>query len=502
MDTMRKYFVFLILLFSISWTYAQENTNPNGYNIFYYPNGQKSSEGHLVNGKPDGWWKSYNMQGVLISEGNRKNFELDSLWIFYDDQGKKTLEITYTEGRKNGRRVQYFENEFMIENWRTDTIIGIVKTYYSDSLLKKATPYVEGLAHGLEKEFDRDGLVTAVTNFYRGVMTRREFINRTDLFGYKQGKWKFFWENGNLQLEGSFQNDKKHGFFKYYDEEGNFYRVEKYEYDQLIEDAPEVKEMEIRTAYHPNGQPSITATYYKGVPEGMRREYDTAGNVIKGYIYVDGIMRFEGITDLEGRRQGLWKEYYETGELRSEGHYINSNMTGKWRYFFPNQKIEIVGNYNRKGQKNGEWQWFYPNGELLSLEYYEDGKLEGEYIEYDEHGNEIAKGNYIFGEKDGDWNYLHGSMKEEGSYYDGARQGIWKLWYGDGTLASEIMYEQDLPDGKYTLYWENGNVKLAGRYADGVRNGVWNRYNEEGTLTLTTLYKEGVEVRWNNYKIK
>lgn len=481
---------------------AQENRDPDGYNIFYYPNGQKSSEGYLVDGKPDGWWKSYNMDGVLISEGNRKNFELDSLWSFYDNNGKKRLDITYKQGKKNGVRIQYFENEFIVENWRMDSIVGAVNTYYPDSLLKKTTPYEEGKAHGIEKEFNRENLVIAVTNFYRGVMTRREFINRTDNFGFKQGNWKFFWDNGNLQMEGTYQNDKKHGFFKYYDEAGNFILVEKYEYDQLIEDAPEVKVMDVRTAYHSNGKPSITATYYKGVPEGIRREYDTAGNVVKGYIYVNGVMRFEGITDLEGRRQGLWKEYYETGELRSEGYYTNSNMTGKWRFFFPDQKLEIVGNYNRKGKKDGEWRWFYPNGELLSMENYEDGKLEGEYLEFDEQGNEIAKGNYVFDEKDGMWVYLHGAMKEQGSYYDGMRQGVWKLWYGDGKLASEIEYDQDLPDGKFSSYWENGNVKLAGRYIGGVPDGVWNRYNEEGNLTLTTLLKEGVETRWNNYKIK
>jgi len=38
---------------------AQGEINPNGYNVFYYPNGNISSEGYLVDGKPDGYWKAY-----------------------------------------------------------------------------------------------------------------------------------------------------------------------------------------------------------------------------------------------------------------------------------------------------------------------------------------------------------------------------------------------------------------------------------------------------------
>ena len=195
---MKRYLFILPFLFLWNWLNAQDSINSNGYNIFYHPNGVISSEGNMVNGQPDGWWKAYNDNGILSSEGNRKNQLLDSTWTFYSQNGEKSLIINYKEGKKNGARVQFFEDGFMVENWDMDTLVGAVNTYFADSVLKKSTPYEEGKAHGLEKEFNREGLVTAVTNFYRGVMTRREFINRTDKFGFKQGNWKFFWENGKI----------------------------------------------------------------------------------------------------------------------------------------------------------------------------------------------------------------------------------------------------------------------------------------------------------------
>lgn len=497
----KKHICTLLLFLAACSLMAQEKPDTLNYTVFYYANGVKSSEGKLIDGKPEGWWKSYNAEGKLISEGNRKNFKLDSLWVFYNANGDKTLEIRYKEGKKNGQRVQYLDDEFIIDHWNMDTLVGVVKTYYLDSSLKKITPYEDGKPHGMEKEFDTTGLVRAVTQYYRGVMTRREFINRTDNFGLKQGNWKYFWDNGNLRLEGSYQNDKKNGFFKEYDINGNFLSVSKYQNDLLLEDAPETKILEKKTAYHSNGQPSITATYYKGVEEGIRREFDTAGNVIKGYIFSNGKLRYEGITDLNGLRQGLWKEYYETGELRSEGRYTNSRTVGKWKFYFPNKTIEIVGEYDKRGRKTGEWQWFYPNGSPLLIENYEDGELEGEFVEYDEEGKELSKGKYVGNEKEGAWIYRNGEMTEKGSYYDGMRQGTWKWWYGNGKLASEIEFEQDLPNGKFTTHWENGKTKLTGKYITGEKTGQWTRYDEEGNVVLTTLYKDGVEIMWNTYKI-
>ncbi|MDR1757867.1 MAG: hypothetical protein LBR51_02745 [Bacteroidales bacterium] len=503
MKLLRFWFgIILVFVGSLRFAVAQDTVPLNGYHVFYYPDGTKSSEGYLREGQPDGWWKSYHPRGVLMSEGNRENYLLDSIWTFYDLEGKKILEINYRQGKKDGTRVQYLPEEFIVEQWKADTLVGSTRTFFEDSMLKKETPYENGVPHGLEKEYDHAGMVIAVTNYYRGSMLKREFINRKDRFGYKQGKWKFFWANGLLQEEGTYQNDRKNGFFKYYDTTGQFVKVLKYEHDMIVEDAPETKVLERKIAYYPNGQPSITATYYKGVPEGIRREYDTAGNIIRGYVYSNGFLRFEGITDLNGKRQGKWKEFYPAGTLRSEGYYMNSLPAGEWKYYFENQEIEITGRYNKKGQKEGQWLWYYPHRGLLIEANYVQGELEGEYAEYDEQGKEISKGEYLANAEEGEWFYRNNNLTEKGKYLDGARQGTWITLYDNGKTAVEMNYEQGIPDGKFTRYWENGKIKQTGKYLSGEPDGVWLKYDEDGTLFLTTLYKNGVELKWNDYRIQ
>lgn len=499
---MKKWISGLLLIFLWISSNAQDSTFFDDYKIFYYPNGVKSSEGRIVNGKPEGWWKSYNEKGILISEGNRKNFLLDSLWIFYYDDSSVKMKVHYSNDKKNGEQIIYSPKEYTITNWKNDTIVGVVKSYKNNNILIKTIPYQNGLPHGLAKEYNDTGLVTAVTKYYRGVRSHREVINRTDKSGLKQGSWKYFWSNGNLKLEAQFLNNKKHGFFKYYNEDGDFLYVEKYENDLLVKDAKETKQMERRQTYHPNGKVAIAATYHNGIPDGVRRDFDSTGKIINGYFYEEGWLRYEGITDLNGYRQGIWKEYYPTGELRSKGKYKNSRPVGEWNFYFTDKSIEITGSYDSKGKKLGEWIWFYPSGDTMTVANYEDGELEGRFVEYDEDLKVVTLGQYTAGFEEGVWKYFNGEAYEIGKFEGGLREGIWKSYFDANTLASETSYSQNILDGKFVQYWENGNVKLSGKYENGLQEGIWQQYNEEGILSITTLFKEGKELKWNNYTIK
>lgn len=494
--------IFLTFGLLLTTAAAQSIVDPNGYNVFYYPNGGKSSEGNMKNGQPDGWWKSYNEKGILISEGNRSNGRLDSTWFFYADNGDTTLIVNYKGGVKNGERIRILSDERVVERWDADTLLSPVRTYSRSGWMKRETPYDAGKPHGMEREFDSTGTIVKLMYYHHGILAKRESINRTDKFGYKQGKWKGFWENGNLRWEGEYVNDKRHGYFKEYDEEGNFLSVQKYENDYLVADAQETKQLDRKVSYHSNGQPSIIATYYNGKAEGLRREFDTEGNVIKGYTFSNGIMLSEGITDMNGQRQGTWKEFYPTGELKAKGNYKNSKKVGAWKFYFPDKTIEVSGSYDNKGRMDGEWQWFYANGQLMREANYDAGELDGEFTEYDENGETIAKGNFTEGSEEGRWTFVHNTMREEGTYFDGMRIGLWKTWFADGQIASEIEYDQDLMSGKYTIYYENHVVKRSGKYVSGERDGLWYEYGDNGELILTTLYKDGVELKWNNFTIE
>ena len=185
-------FIFFILSCHIA-IWAQDNkVNPNGYNRFYYENGKLASEGFMKDGKPDGYWKTYYETGILKSEGNRKNFELDSIWKFYDEEGKIKLEIRYIKGKKNGIQRTYRKDEYVDERFIDDIKQGLTKYYYTDGLLKKTVLFKDGLETGLAKEFGRDGTVITIFEYRKGFIINRQYINRKDKNGLKQGIGKNF----------------------------------------------------------------------------------------------------------------------------------------------------------------------------------------------------------------------------------------------------------------------------------------------------------------------
>ncbi len=499
-NRMKNYFFLICILCLCSIGLSQRDDGLQ-YIKFYYQDSVVSSEGWMKDGKPEGYWKSYYPDGTIRIEGNRKDFLLDSTWKFYDNQGNIQSEITYLGGVRYGISRKYLEEGIEEYNYVDDTIKGIAYLFSYSGHILRTIPYEDGKENGLAKLYDTLGTIIGTIEYRDGYVVKREYVNRTDQNGMKQGQWKVFWENGNLMYEGSYQNDKKSGFFKYYDEQGNFLRIEKWENDILIEDAQETKQLERRVDYHANGKIKTVAYFYKGVPDGIRREYSSEGEVVKGYMFRNGILVGEGIIDDDGKKQGDWKEFYETGELRAAGKYTDSKPVGKWRYYFETGKTEITGTYTRKGQKDGEWIWYYSNGNILSVENYVIGILDGESFTLTIEGDTLEHGVYTEGLEEGRWIYVNDSVLVEGSYFSGKREGIWKTYYPNGKLKRWESYHDDELDGKSLYYWENSVKKAEYTYINGLLNGNAYQYDIEGNILFTTTYRMGVEIRYEGVKV-
>ena len=91
----RKAAVLLIMFLTVSASAQTTEILKDGYQVFKYQNGNKSSEGIIKNGKPDGYWISYYVTGVKKSEGKYTGFKLDSIWLFFDQTGDTTDKISY-----------------------------------------------------------------------------------------------------------------------------------------------------------------------------------------------------------------------------------------------------------------------------------------------------------------------------------------------------------------------------------------------------------------------
>lgn len=72
----------------------------------------------------------------------------------------------------------------------------------------------------------------------------------------------------------------------------------------------------------------------KWIREGLFQEF-----------YQNGNLASEGFYD-EGLEEGAWKDYHENGNLAAEGNYSQGKETGKWRYYDENGNFEEEEDYD------------------------------------------------------------------------------------------------------------------------------------------------------------
>ncbi len=162
---------------------------------------------------------------------------------------------------------------------------------------------------------------------------------------------------------------------------------------------------------------------------------------IKEYDYHKGFLLYEG-EYLNGRRNGLGKEYNENGELTYEGEYLNGMRNGKG-------KIYNYSSYKYYLQNEGEFVNGLKSGK--GKEYNEDGNLEykGEYL----NGKSNGKGKEYFchisvyiGEVKCEREFVNGK-RTKGTEYDYAYYDNLKKYYND-ILSKKLEKEREIEKAK------------------------------------------------------
>jgi antitoxin component YwqK of YwqJK toxin-antitoxin module len=115
---------------------------------------------------------------------------------------------------------------------------------------------------------------------------------------------------------------------------------------------------------------------------------------------------------------GTVREYYQSGALMEEAHYLNGKREGISTWYYETGIVKGERNY-KAGKLDGIIKWYYTTGSLGTAFNYKNGKLEGLTKLYWENGN----------------------LKAEDYYENGKREGIKKLYYNSGELRFVYTYK-------------------------------------------------------------
>ena len=164
------------------------------------------------------------------------------------------------------------------------------------------------------------------------------------------------------------------------------------------------------------------------------------------------------------------EEYYEksttfgkTNECIKSSLYKFYKSDYKGDYLFEESQYRIeesFGSFNYV--KNGPYKQYYETGELRGEGNYFKGEEDGPYIEYGKDGKIYKKGVYTRGRDSIDGletrYYRNGQKQSEETYKDGNYDGLSTRWYENGQKQSEVTIK-DGKQKKKKNWNEDGSVK-------------------------------------------
>ena len=214
----------------------------------------------------------------------------------------------------------------------------------------------------------------------------------------------------------------------------------------------------------------IECEYLNGKKNGIYKEYDNNGTLIIECEY------------LNGKKNGKYKTYNERGNLILDAEYSNDKLMNIFNYDKINWMINglhdgngFIKEKNQEGKISFEIE--YVNGNIRKIRhYYDNGKLKVE----EEHLNEGIKFNKI---KE---YYKNGQLKSD---IECLNEIKWNLKEYDKN-NNIINY---LKEGKGHIkeFDDNFNLIFEGEYLNGVRNGKGKEYEPSGFISEKELKQEG-----------
>jgi antitoxin component YwqK of YwqJK toxin-antitoxin module len=203
---------------------------------------------------------------------------------------------------------------------------GFIKNNSYDSIF---ISYYENGNKKTEGTYKKVGYHTSSTSIIQSACgTGRDTTEPSE--GIKNGKWKHFYENGQLQNVSNYFGNIQVGQSLSYDSTGKLTMNEFYNAGNLIQRQEYFNNGNLKSLFTRTFESFIEDKKYKAV-------YKT--------VYVDKVL-----------------EYYETGELRCIKFFNNDDeLNGKYIEYWQNGFVKIEGEY-KDGNKNGIFREYYENG--------------------------------------------------------------------------------------------------------------------------------------------
>lgn len=188
-------------------------------------------------------------------------------------------------------------------------------------------------------------------------------VNQTDSDGLRQGKWQKTWPGGKLMYQGQFKDGKPVGEWTRFYEGG---------------------QVKAKINYTENSDSAFAQLFDewgKKIAEGAYVNEKREGK----WIFFSNNVKISEEEFSEGRKHGISRTYYPTGEVLEESEWENGTREGNYRVFFKNGKPYMQCKFSN-GKRNGLCLSYFQNGRIEMEATYKNNLRHGEWKFYNEHG--------------------------------------------------------------------------------------------------------------------
>ena len=146
------------------------------------------------------------------------------------------------------------------------------------------------------------------------------------------------------------------------------------------------------------------------------------------------------------------------GKVEFSKDYLNGHLHGNEKVFYQSGRLKSLGHFN-KGVLTGTVELYYEDGSIQARVNFNNGIKQGRAISY----------------------YPDGSKQLEQLFVDGKLDGLHRTWYEKGNVMKSIPYSKGMVHGTLETYYESGGVFEEVEYNFGTPKYM-RTYLEDGTV--------------------
>lgn len=239
---------------------------------------------------------------------------------------------------------------------------------------------------------------------------------------------RHFHPNGKLMAEGRYVGKDKDSTWNYYDVNGTLRSTEHWKTGALDGEM---------TSFFADGK-MIERRHFKGGKANGKAEQ----------FYPDGKLRYD-CTYLNGEPEGTETFYYPKGNKEIQGAYVNGSRDGGWTYYNEDGSVQMQvlyaqGAFVKQRYENGLFKEYWDDEQVKSETTYKNGKREGPFTEWHDNGTwtevPVRLGPQGQEKADTERKLTGQTKKREGVYKNDLLEGPVKEYDIKGKLINTLVY--------------------------------------------------------------